>query len=236
MKLKDIEIGMFVVCKEKHCNEPDLPNWVPLMDDTIGKQMTVIELDAWRNAIRCVPVGDKISWWYNPDWLSPWVEERKRLYYHGIDLTGLDSDIITRMAVSDNDFCSSKIFDTIARLHKCKQENPKTARLVDDLIKELVSILDLHVQEEKKAKCSLDKQIAELKEENEKLRKISKYLQKAQNSIDETYKKCINCKYTNVSGADYPCSYCHSSTHSLWEPKTPPYWVSALKKEYEDLK
>ena len=212
MKLKDIEIGMFVVCKEKHCDEQDVPNWVPLMDDTIGKKMTVIELDTWHNAVRCVPVEGKISWWYHITWLSPWEEKQKRLvrYYHGIDLTGLDSDIITRMAVNDNDFCTSKIFDTIARLHKCKQENPKTARLVDDLIKELVSILDLHVQEEKKAKCSLDKQIAELKEENKKLKEIIEFLQKK-----NICKSCSNCLYGEIPTYRSPCYHCDAD-YSRW--------------------
>jgi len=229
MKFKDIKIGMFVVCKEKHYNEQDWPNWVPLMDDTIGKKMTVIELDTWRNAIRCVPVGDKMSsWWYNVTWLSPWEEEQKGLvgYYQGIDVTGLDHDIIARMAENNDDLCSSKIYNMIAKLNKCKQENPKTARLVNDLIKELVNILDLHEYEEKRDNRPFSNEIAGLKEENKKLKEAIESSQKKKDTIYThksyaiyTHKSCSICKYLNLSTNSFPCSLCYgSSAHKYWQP------------------
>lgn len=152
-----------------------------------------------------------------------------KTYYHGIDVTGLDYDIVSRMYVSDNDFCTSKIFDTIVRLNRCKQENPKTAKLVDDLIKELVSILDLHVEEEKKKKSSLDKQIAELKEENEKLRKIIEYLQEKKKNVVYTHKGCSTCKYISLSRDFFPCHQCNLSTHNRWQPN------AIIRQQLENL-
>lgn len=138
----------------------------------------------------------------------------KKYYYQGIDLTGLDHDIITRMAASDNDLCSSKIFNIIAKLNRCKQVSPKTARLVDDLIKELVDILDLHEHEEKKDNLPLNNQIAILKEENEKLKENIEYLQEKKKNAN-IRKSCSNCLYGGVPRYRLPCSCCDLN-HNRW--------------------
>ena len=63
--------------------------------------------------------------------------------FQGIDLTGIDPMLAIR-ASTLCDTCSLKIFRLIALLHKCKQENPATEKLADDLTEALKAILDAH--------------------------------------------------------------------------------------------
>lgn len=173
MKLKDIKPGMFVVCKEKPNFDKYYYRLSWIHDSIIGKKLKVIRVDSDTKTVNCNVLDNNLIFWFEPDWLSPWEEEPKGLigYYQGIDCTGLDRDIVARMAEDNNDLCSSKIFNTIAKLNRCKQVSPKTAKLVDKLIKELVDILDLHEHEEKKDNRPLNNQIEILKEENEKLKR-----------------------------------------------------------------
>ena len=67
-------------------------------------------------------------------------------YFQGIDLTGIDPMLAIR-ASTLFDTCSLEIFRLIALLHKCKQENPATAKLVDDFTEALKDILDAHEQD-----------------------------------------------------------------------------------------
>ena len=64
-------------------------------------------------------------------------------YFQGIDLTGIDP-ILAIQASGLLDTCSLEIFRLIALLHKCKQENPATEKLADDLTEALKAILDAH--------------------------------------------------------------------------------------------
>lgn len=207
MKLKDIKPGMFVVCKEKPHFDRYYYGLSWVHDPIIGKKLKVIRVDSDTKTVNCKVLDNDSNWWFEPDWLSPWEEKPKGLigYYQGIDVTGLDRDIVARMAEDNNDLCSSKIFNTIAKLNRCKQVTPKTARLVDNLIKELVDILDLHEHEEKKDNRPLNNQIEILKEENEKLKGTISSLQKKLNS-NEANSGCTSCQYNSVSKAEYPCS------------------------------
>ena len=63
--------------------------------------------------------------------------------FQGIDLTGIDP-MLAIQASTLLDTCSLEIFRLIALLHKCKQENPATAKLTDDLTDALKVILDAH--------------------------------------------------------------------------------------------
>lgn len=72
--------------------------------------------------------------------------ENKIPYFQGIDLTGIDPYLAIR-ASKLFDTCSLEIFRLIALLHKCKQENPATAKLVDDFTEALKDILDAHEQD-----------------------------------------------------------------------------------------
>lgn len=212
MKLKDIKPGMFVVCKEK----PNFDryyfglSWVH--DPIIGKKLKVIRVDSDTKTVNCKVLDNNSNWWFEPDWLSQWEEHppkenATKYYYQGIDVTGLDYDIMARMAEDNNDLCSSKIFNTIAKLNRCKQVSPKTAKLVDKLIKELVDILDLHEHEEKKDNRPLNNQIEILKEENEKLKETIESLQKKLDSNKDN-SGCTSCQYNSVSKTEYPCSNC----------------------------
>ena len=208
MKIKDIKIGMFVVCKEKPTFNKYYFGLTWCHDSIIGKKLKVIEIDNKTKTVRC-KLDNGLDLWYEPDWLSPWEEEPKGLvgYYQGIDVTGLDRDIIARMAENNDDLCSSKIYNMIAKLNRCKQINPKTARLVDKLIRELVDILDLHEHEEKKDNLPLTNQIEILKEENEKLKETINSLQKKLNS-NKNNSGCTSCQYNSISKTEYPCSNC----------------------------
>ena len=66
--------------------------------------------------------------------------------FQGIDLTGIDPYLAIR-ASRLFDTCSMEIFRLIALLNKCKQENPATAKLVDDFTEALTDILDAHEQD-----------------------------------------------------------------------------------------
>jgi hypothetical protein len=213
MKIKDIKIGMFVVCKRKPYFDESYFGLTWCHDSIIGKKLKVIEIDNKTATVRC-KLDNGLDLWYEPDWLSPWEEEQKGLvgYYQGIDVTGLDRDIIARMAENNDDLCSSKIYNMIAKLNRCKQINPKTARLVDKLIRELVDILDLHEHEEKKDNLPLNNQIATLKEENETLKGTIKILQKKLNS-NEKNNECISCQYNSGLKTEYPCFNCINNPH-----------------------
>lgn len=63
--------------------------------------------------------------------------------FQGIDLTGIDP-FLAIQASTLLDTCSLEIFRLIALLHKCKQENPATEKLADDLTEALKDILDAH--------------------------------------------------------------------------------------------
>ena len=63
--------------------------------------------------------------------------------FQGIDLTGIDP-FLAIQANTLLDTCSLEIFRLIALLHKCKQENPATEKLADDLTEALKAILDAH--------------------------------------------------------------------------------------------
>ena len=209
MKLEDIKVGMFVVCKEK----PNFDryyykiSWVH--DSIVGRKLKVIRVDSDTKTVNCKVLDNNLNFWFEPEWLSPWEEKPKGLigYYQGIDVTGLDYDIMARMTENNNDLCSSKIYNMIAKLNRCKQVTPKTAKLVDDLIRELVDILDLHEHEEKKDNRPLNNQIEILKEENEKLKGTIESLQKKLNSNKDN-SGCTSCQYNSISKTEYPCSNC----------------------------
>ena len=63
--------------------------------------------------------------------------------FQGIDLTGIDP-FLAIQASTLLDTCSLEIFRLIALLHRCKQENPATEKLADDLTDALKAILDAH--------------------------------------------------------------------------------------------
>lgn len=220
MKLKDIKPGMFVVCKEKPHFDRYYYGLSWVHDSIIGKKLKAIRVDSDTKTVNCNVLDNNLNFWFKPEWLSPWEEQPKenttKYYYQGIDVTGLDYDIVARMAEDNNDLCSSKIFNTIAKLNRCKQVTPKTAKLVDKLIKELVDILDLHEHEEKKDNRPLNNQIEILKEENEKLKKDIELLQKKKNNSVKINKTCENCKYYTTPVHSLPCDIC--STHSHWQP------------------
>lgn len=71
------------------------------------------------------------------------MTENKIPCFQGIDLTGIDP-FLAIQASTLLDTCSLEIFRLIALLHKCKQENPATEKLADDLTEALKAILDAH--------------------------------------------------------------------------------------------